>query len=119
MRAVLSGARCNSPHALREELRVRRPFGEAVERGIMRIRSVRVRNFRRLKDVSVDLEGKTTVFVGANNSGKTSATQVFRCFFDGTGRLFTVHDFSADCWTEIDKIGSEAGGAEGETSPLP
>ncbi|WP_416211520.1 AAA family ATPase, partial [Frankia sp. Cas3] len=41
----------------------------------MHLRSFAVRNFRRLKNVSVDLDEKTTIFVGANNSGKTSATQ--------------------------------------------
>ena len=41
----------------------------------MRIRSVRIKNFRRLKDVHFPLEEKTSIFVGANNSGKTSATQ--------------------------------------------
>jgi hypothetical protein len=36
--------------------------------------SLRVKNFKRLGDVEIEL-GKTVVFVGANNSGKTTALQ--------------------------------------------
>ena len=39
----------------------------------MHVKTFRVRNFRRLRQVAVDLDYDTTVFVGANNSGKTSA----------------------------------------------
>ena len=38
----------------------------------LRLAEVRVQDFRALRDVSVRLEGKTTVLVGENNSGKTS-----------------------------------------------
>jgi predicted ATP-dependent endonuclease of OLD family len=47
-----------------------------------------IRNFRRLENVFVEFEASETVFVGPNNSGKTSATDVFRLFLK-TG------DFSA------------------------
>lgn len=59
----------------------------------MKVSRVAIRNFRRLENVDVDLDEKDTVFVGPNNSGKTSATAAFRCFF--CGRDFRVHDFSA------------------------
>jgi putative ATP-dependent endonuclease of OLD family len=36
--------------------------------------------------------GAQTIFVGPNNSGKTSATAIFRCFLGG--RDFKIHDFS-------------------------
>ncbi|MGH9594650.1 MAG: AAA family ATPase, partial [Bryobacteraceae bacterium] len=36
--------------------------------------SLRVKNFKRLEDVEIEL-GKTVVFVGPNNSGKTTALQ--------------------------------------------
>lgn len=55
-----------------------------------------VRNFRRLKRVRVDLDETTTVFVGANNSGKTSAMHVFQCFTKSTH--FSMYDFAAECW---------------------
>lgn len=37
-----------------------------------------------MEDVQIDLEDGETVFVGPNNSGKTSATAVFRYFLKGT-----------------------------------
>ncbi|MEV5147438.1 ATP-dependent endonuclease [Streptomyces sp. NPDC052727] len=63
----------------------------------MHIKAFRVQNFRRLKNVRVDLDEKTTIFVGANNSGKTSATHVFQRFLDPKVR-FQIYDFTADCW---------------------
>ena len=39
----------------------------------MRIGSVHIRNFRKLKNCHIEFAEKETVFVGANNSGKTSA----------------------------------------------
>jgi len=59
----------------------------------MRLSKVSIRNFRRLENVVIDIEDKETIFVGPNNSGKTSATAIFRCFLGG--RDFAAHDFSA------------------------
>lgn len=58
----------------------------------MKLSAIAIRNFRRLEDVSIDIEEKETIFVGPNNSGKTSATAIFRCFLGG--REFRIHDFS-------------------------
>ncbi|MFI6095127.1 ATP-dependent endonuclease [Lentzea sp. NPDC051213] len=77
----------------------------------MQLKSFVVRNFRRLKKVWVDLSGETTIFVGANNSGKTSATQIFQLFMAEAGK-FTIHDFSADCWIAFNAF--EAGARDGE-----
>jgi predicted ATP-dependent endonuclease of OLD family len=63
----------------------------------VRLKSFHVENFRRLKNVHVELEDETTIFIGANNSGKTSATHVFHRFLSKSSR-FQIHDFSADCW---------------------
>lgn len=60
----------------------------------MRIKKVRVQGFRLLRDVELMLEDTTTVVVGRNNSGKTSLTDVFRCFASG-GSSFKLQDFSA------------------------
>lgn len=59
----------------------------------MRLSKISIRNFRRLEYVVIDIEDKETIFVGPNNSGKTSATAIFRCFLGG--RDFAAHDFSA------------------------
>ena len=37
----------------------------------MHVKTLRIRNFRRLKNVQVDLAQGISLFVGANNSGKT------------------------------------------------
>lgn len=38
----------------------------------MHIHALRIKNFRRLRDVQIDLNSDISIFVGANNSGKTS-----------------------------------------------
>ena len=58
----------------------------------MKLQKIAIRNFRRLENVTIDIESKETVFVGPNNSGKTSATAIFRAFLGG--REFKIHDFS-------------------------
>ncbi|MBS1042202.1 AAA family ATPase [Gluconobacter cerinus] len=58
----------------------------------MKVSLVAIRNFRRLENVEIDLEERESIFVGPNNSGKTSATAIFRCFLGG--REFKIHDFS-------------------------
>lgn len=79
----------------------------------MHLKSFHVRNFRRLNDVHVDMEPTTTILVGTNNSGKTSATQIFKLFLDSKER-FCIHDFSAHCWSIFDEIGAGA-----SAKPLP
>jgi|GEM_PF-4389010 len=46
----------------------------------MKINCVRIRNFRRLKDVLINFESDISIFVGANNSGKTPAYDYERSF---------------------------------------
>lgn len=77
----------------------------------MHLSSFAIRNFRRLKDVRVGLSHDTTIYVGANNSGKTSATEIFRLFLSDSAR-FSIHDFSADCWLA-------SNGTEGDRPSLP
>nr|MBP7113695.1 AAA family ATPase [Nitrosomonas sp.] len=36
----------------------------------MHIHALRIKNFRRLRDVQIDLNSDISIFVGANNSGK-------------------------------------------------
>lgn len=75
----------------------------------MKIKTISIRNFRRLEDVKIDFESDETVFVGPNNSGKTSATAVFRCFLDG--KAFKIHDFSVSKVKDLEAFG-EDGDAE-------
>jgi predicted ATP-dependent endonuclease of OLD family len=81
----------------------------------MHLHSFHITNFRRLKDVHIDLDPKTSIFVGSNNSGKTSATHIFQFFLGSSRERFSVHDFSADRWAIFDAIGSDPQAGE----PLP
>ena len=57
----------------------------------MHLKSYRLRNYRRLRDVHIELAPDISIFVGANNSGKTSATQVFANVLFGTkGKILSV-----------------------------
>lgn len=77
----------------------------------MHIHSIGLKNFRRLNDVHVDLESDISIFVGANNSGKTSATQALELFTKGAKDI-SVHDFSAGCWKTFDSISPTAVSAQ-------
>ncbi|WP_082893280.1 AAA family ATPase [Rhodococcus qingshengii] len=62
----------------------------------MRIKCFRVENFRRLKNARVDLETDRTIFVGANNCGKTSATHLFQMFLRSDGHANPIA-FGGNC----------------------
>src|SRR5690625_2150269 len=72
----------------------------------MRIKFVEITNFRKLKSTHLDLDKKTTILVGANNSGKTSAMLVLRIFLLSPNRL-TLRDITIANWTKIDLLGDE------------
>lgn len=82
----------------------------------MHIKCFRVRNFRRLKDVLVHLEPERTIFVGANNSGKTSATHLFQMFLgQQQSRVpFQIYDFTADCWEQFNALDPTTGDPNSE-----
>jgi predicted ATP-dependent endonuclease of OLD family len=70
----------------------------------MRIDFVEIRNFRRLAAIKIDFSKETTLFVGANNSGKTSAIHALR-YFLVQQKAFSVHDIPLAHWARIDKLG--------------
>ncbi|NKK42520.1 AAA family ATPase [Rhizobium leguminosarum] len=72
----------------------------------MRIKFVEVSNFRKLKSTHLDLDKKTTILVGANNSGKTSAMVALRIFLLSPSRL-ALRDVTIANWTKIDLLGDE------------
>jgi putative ATP-dependent endonuclease of OLD family len=78
----------------------------------MKITSIAIRNFRRLEQVTIGFEEDETLFVGPNNSGKTSATAAFRCFLGG--KDFRVHDLSVSKVPSLDAFGE---GGEAESLP--
>lgn len=71
----------------------------------MLIKFVEIANFRKLLSVRVDLAEKQTLFVGANNSGKSSAMLALRRFLVPKRCPFEIHDLTLSHWPEIDRIG--------------
>ena len=72
----------------------------------MHLHSYRLKNFRRLKDALIELADDISIFVGSNNSGKTSATQAIYSFIMGGRDRFSLYDFSSSCWKALDEAGS-------------
>ena len=72
----------------------------------MQIDFIHIQNFRKLKDCRIDFSAKETIFVGANNSGKTTAMDAMIKFLKKTN-TFSTRDFTLSNWSEINKIGEE------------
>lgn len=71
----------------------------------MHLHSYRLKNFRRLKDAHIELANDISIFVGSNNSGKTSATQAIQAFLVGSKDRFSLYDFSSATWAVFDEAG--------------
>jgi len=72
----------------------------------MYIEFVEIANFRKLLSTRVDLSTTTTLFVGANNSGKTSAMLAMRRFLSPRRCPFEVHDFTLSHWHSVNALGA-------------
>ena len=82
----------------------------------MRIDFIEILNFRRLAAVRIDFSENTTLFVGANNSGKTSAITSLRYFLIQQN-AFSVYDIPLALWKKIDEIGDAFENSEIEELP--
>lgn len=71
----------------------------------MHIKHVEILNFRKLLSVRIDFANQTTLFVGANNSGKTSAMQALRRFLSARNQTFATHDITLCHWGGINALG--------------
>jgi hypothetical protein len=71
----------------------------------MRIQYIEIQNFKRLKQARIDFGSDMTVFVGANNSGKTTAMDACIKFLART-RTMCFNDFTASNRAHIDNLGS-------------
>lgn len=71
----------------------------------MNIDFVEIANFRKLLSTRVDLSITTTLFVGANNSGKTSAMLAMRRFLSPRRCPFEIHDLTLCHWPTIIALG--------------
>lgn len=85
----------------------------------MKLQAYRLQNYRRLRDVVIELDDEISIFVGANNSGKTSAVQGLYSMLRGETKKFELFDFSAALWAEIDAIGTTPPGDEDAPKQLP
>lgn len=70
----------------------------------MKIKLVELQNFRKLNSVRIDFDNETTLFVGANNSGKTSAMVALRFFLISPMHL-SMRDVTIGNWEKINKVG--------------
>ncbi len=69
----------------------------------MKIKAVRITNFRKIIDAEINMEDNITVIAGANNSGKTSLVELFNAVFGNQKGNFRRDDIPAEeChkWSE-------------------
>ncbi len=86
----------------------------------MHIEFVEIANFRKLRSTRVGFAKDKTVFVGANNSGKTSAMVALRYFLVEHERSsFSLNDFTISHWPTIIEMGKTWEKAVAEDVPLP
>lgn len=71
----------------------------------MKISAIDLQNFRKLKFAHIDFSDSTTIFVGANNSGKTTAIDALSKFLTGSG--FVFNDFTVSNYSLIKSIGEK------------
>lgn len=67
----------------------------------MYLKAIKIRNYRRLSDVKIDLEKDISIFVGANNSGKTSVAHAIHFFINSAKDRVAFHDISACRWRDV------------------
>ena len=81
--------------------RIQREYG-------MFIAFVEIQNFRKLKACRVDIAERETIFVGANNSGKTSAIDALILFLEKSRHsAFATTDFTLSNWSSLDQLGNQ------------
>ena len=71
----------------------------------MKINHIHIRNFRKLRNCRIDFDGRQTIFVGANNSGKTSAISAIIWFLQKQRHdKFSTREFTLTNWEAINKL---------------
>lgn len=71
----------------------------------MKINTVEIQNFRKLKSCKIDFSEKETIFVGANNSGKTTAMDALMIFLKT--KNFKTQDFTLSNWKELNRVAAK------------
>jgi len=74
----------------------------------MKVAFVEIQNFRKLMACRVEIAEEETIFVGANNSGKTSAMDALILFLKQSRRKsFATTDFTLSNWSSLDAFGAQ------------
>lgn len=68
----------------------------------MKIKFVQIQNFRKLQSCKIDFSEKETIFVGANNSGKTTAMDALIKFLKT--KNFKTQDFTLSNWKKLNEV---------------
>ena len=85
----------------------------------MHIVFVEIQNFRKLKACRVEIAQRETIFVGANNSGKTSAMDALILFLKKSRRKdFSTTDFTLSNWSFLNHLGTQWIAAAEEPIPV-
>ena len=63
----------------------------------MKISTLKIRNYRKLEDISLSLDSRITLIVGRNNTGKTSTAEIFRSFLLNPSPNLKFADFCCSC----------------------
>ena len=66
----------------------------------MYLKKLQVENYRLLKEVSISLDKNLTLFVGKNNTGKTSLMEVIKFLISNASSL-PFDDYPLDCRQEL------------------
>jgi len=70
----------------------------------MKITRIEVKNYRLLKDFSIDLEDELSLVIGKNNCGKTSLLSILDIFLNEKTKDFSFNDFNLDFKDELKNI---------------
>lgn len=72
----------------------------------MKLSEITIQNFRLLQDarMRLDTTGTTTILVGPNNSGKTSAIEALLAFVHWPPRQLSLNDFALGCRNALAKF---------------
>lgn len=77
----------------------------------MYISALRVSNFRRLRDVLIDLDEDIPIVVGPNNGEKTALAHDLQLFLKAEDKI-SIHDFNSARWASINNFSEGVAGDE-------
>lgn len=85
----------------------------------MKIKKIKIENYRLLKQFSIDLEEILSLVIGKNNTGKTSLLAVINSFLNGSDKSrFSYDDFNIDFKNDLKALIEEDIPLEEEYAPV-